>query len=88
MTVEYRMSQYMDPQTHRCRSCGGQFTPIKTPNTYASVAGVILIIVGSVFALTLVGIVIAIPLYLAAGGLFCIKKTVFKCHQCERVFDP
>ena len=62
--------------------------PVKVPNGYATVAGVILFIVGSIFSLTLVGIFIGLPLYVAAAGLFCMKKMVFKCHQCERVFNP
>ena len=90
MTLEYRMSQYMDLHTHRCKTCGGQFMPIKVTNGYATVAGFILFIVGFVFIslIPFVGIFIAMPLYFAAFGLFLMKITVFKCHQCERVFDP
>ena len=86
MTLEYRMGQYMDLQTHRCRFCGELFMPIKVHNGCAAVIGFILSVVAFFFCLSLVGVFIGIPLVIIAFGLYCIKKTVWKCHQCERVF--
>ena len=69
------MGQVMDIHTHRCKSCGGQFMPVKIPSDYATVAGIILSVIGAIFTLSLVGIFIGIPLDVAAIGLFCVKKS-------------
>lgn len=82
------MGQVMDIHTHRCKSCGGQFMPVKIPSGYATVAGIILSIIGGIFTLSLVGIFIGIPLNVAAIGLFCVKKGAFKCQLCNRIFVP
>ncbi len=92
MTLEYRMSQYMDIQTHRCRFCGGQFMPTTAPNLGRNIVGTILFIMCivkfGIFSFSFPDGLISLPLLMVAVGLMSIKRKAWKCHQCEREFIP